>query len=181
MRRLLLILPVVAFALLIVVLGVLTFQTREGRDPSLIPSPLIGKPAPEFVLPAVNDAIAGGFATEDLRGEVTLVNVFSSWCVPCLAEHPLISRLAGDGVAVFGLNHRDTAADAAKWLQRHGNPYTAVGFDPDGRVSLEWGVTGVPETFIINAQGIVTYKYSGPITADVLERKILPKLQEASK
>ena len=181
MRRVLLILPVALFAILIVVLGVLTLQTQEGRDPSLIPSPLVGKPVPEFVLPAVAENVAGGFSTDDLRGQVTMVNVFASWCIPCLAEHPLISRLAEDGLRIYGINHSDKAADAVKWLKKHGNPYSAIGFDPDGRVSLEWGVTGVPETFIINAAGIITYKHSGPITAQVLKDKILPKLQEASE
>ncbi len=181
MRRLLLILPVVIFAVLIGVLAVLTLQTKDGRDPSLIPSALLGKPVPEFSLPAVADDIAGGFATADLRGRVTMVNVFASWCVPCLAEHPLISRLAADGLAIYAIDHRDTAVDVAKWLKKNGNPYTAVGFDPDGRVSVEWGVTGVPETFIINADGVVIYKHSGPMTAKVLKDKILPKIREASE
>jgi len=181
MRRVLLVLPIVLFAVLIGVLAVMTLQTNNGRDPSLIPSPLVGKPAPEFTLPGIAGNTAGGFATGDLRGRATMVNVFASWCVPCLAEHPLISRLAGDGVPVYAINHRDTAADATKWLKKNGNPYTAVGFDPDGRVSTEWGVTGIPETFIINADGIIIYKHSGPITPKVLEDKILPKLREASQ
>lgn len=181
MRRVLLISPIILFMVLIGVLGFLTLQTQDGRDPSLIPSPLIGKPAPVFSLPAVAEDIAGGFETDNLRGQVTMVNVFASWCIPCLAEHPVITRLAADGIAVYAINHRDTATDAAKWLKKNGNPYTAVGFDPDGRASTEWGVTGVPETFIINADGIVTYKHAGPITPKVLEDKILPKLREASK
>lgn len=181
MRRVLLILPIVLFAALIIVLAVMTLQTNDGRDPSLIPSPLVGKPAPEFSLPEVAENIPGGFATGDLHGKATMVNVFASWCIPCLAEHPLITRLAEDGLAVYGINHRDTEAEAAKWLKRNGNPYTAVGFDPDGRVSTEWGVTGIPETFIISADGIIVYKHSGPITPDVLENRILPKLREASQ
>ena len=118
MRRVLLILPVVLFVVLIGVLGVLTLQTKDGRDPSLIPSPLVGKPVPQFTLPAVDENVAGGFATEDLRGKVTMVNVFASWCVPCLAEHPLITRLAEEGLAIYGINHRDSAPDAAKWLKK---------------------------------------------------------------
>ncbi|MCZ6586602.1 MAG: redoxin family protein, partial [Alphaproteobacteria bacterium] len=97
----------------------------------------------------------------------------------CLAEHPLISRLAADGLPIYAIDHRDTAVDVAKWLKRNGNPYTAVGFDPNGRVSVEWGVTGVPETFIINADGVVIYKHSGPMTPKVLKDKILPKIREA--
>lgn len=181
MRRALLLLPIVVFAVLIGVLGFLTLQTKEGRDPSLIPSPLVGKPAPEFSLPALAEGIPGGFATADLRGQATMVNVFASWCIPCLAEHPLITRLAEDGFAVYGINHRDSVADATRWLKKNGNPYTGVGADPDGRVSTEWGVTGLPETFIINAEGIVIYKHTGVITPDVLEDTILPKLREAGK
>ncbi len=179
MRRLLLILPVAAFAVLVAILGLLTLQTQDGRDPSLIPSPLVGKPVPEFTLPAVSDEFPGGFAAANLRDEVIMVNFFASWCVPCLAEHPLITRLAEEGLAVYGVNHRDKTVDAVKWLKKHGNPYTAIGADPEGRVSLDWGVTGLPETFIINAEGIITHKHSGPITPDVLKKTILPKLQEA--
>ncbi len=181
MRRAFLVLPIVLFAILIVVLGILTLQTNNGRDPSLILSPLVGKLTPEFSLPAAAENIPGGFTTSDLNGKATMVNVFSSWCVPCLAEHPLITRLAADGLPVYGINHRDTKTEVSKWLKKNGNPYTAVGFDPDGRVSTEWGVTGIPETFIINADGIVTFKYSGPITPEVLENRILPKLREASQ
>lgn len=181
MRRVLLILPVVLFIVLIGVLAVLTLQTKDGRDPSLIPSALLGKPAPAVDLPAVAEDIPGGFAGADLRGRVTMVNVFASWCVPCLAEHPLITRLAEEGVAVYAINHRDTAAEASRWLKIHGNPFAAVGFDPEGRASVEWGVTGVPETYIINAEGIVTFKHAGPITAKVLEDTILPKLEEAGE
>lgn len=181
MRRLLLILPVALFVVLIGVLAVLTLKTQDGRDPSLIPSALLGKPAPEIILPAVAETIPGGFAGADLRGRVTMVNVFASWCVPCLAEHPLITRIAEDGVPVYAINHRDTVPDASKWLKKHGNPFTAIGFDPEGRASVEWGVTGVPETYIINAEGLVTFKHAGPITAKVLKDTILPKLREASE
>jgi cytochrome c biogenesis protein CcmG/thiol:disulfide interchange protein DsbE len=163
------------------VLAVLTLQTKDGRDPSLIPSALLGKPAPAVGLPAVAEDIPGGFAGADLRGRVTMVNVFASWCVPCLVEHPLITRLAEEGVAVYAINHRDTVREASRWLKKNGNPYTAVGFDPDGRASVEWGVTGVPETYIINAEGIVTFKHAGPITAKVLKDTILPKLEEAGE
>lgn len=179
MRRVFLVIPILVFAALVGVLGVLTLQTQEGRDPSLIPSPLIGKPAPQFTLPALAEDVPGGFETADLRGQVTMVNFFASWCVPCLAEHPLITRLSQDGLTVYGVNHRDTVAAATRWLKRNGNPYDAVGADPDGRVSLEWGVTGLPETFIVNADGIITYKHAGPITPADLEDKILPKLREA--
>ena len=178
MRRVVIILPLAIFAALIGIMVALLTAGERNNDPSRLPSPLVGKPAPAIVLPAVADNIPGGFSTADLRGRVTLVNVFASWCVPCLAEHPLITRLAMDGIPVFGINHRDKTEDAVTWLRRHGNPYTAVGADANARASLEWGVTGVPETFIIDADGTVAYRHAGPITPDVLERKILPKLRE---
>jgi len=178
MRRLIVILPVLLFAALLGVMAALLTDSERNNDPSRLPSPLVGKPAPAISLPPIADNIPGGFSSEDLKGEVTIVNVFASWCVPCLAEHPLITKLAADGVRVYGINHRDKAADAATWLRRHGNPYNAIGFDADARASLEWGVTGVPETFIIDPNGIIAYKHAGPITPDVLERKILPKLRE---
>lgn len=180
MRRLFVILPVALFAALAITLGVLTLQSREGRDPSLIPSALIGKPVPQFALPAIAEAIPGGFTTADLAGRLTLVNVFASWCVPCLAEHPLVTRLAEEGYAVYGLNYRDEPAKAAQWLATHGNPYTAVGADTEGRIALDWGVTGVPETFIIDAQGRILFKQTGPMTPQVLEEDILPRLREAA-
>lgn len=178
MRRLAVILPVALFAAMIGVMASLLTDPERNNDPSRLPSPLVGKPAPEISLPPVAEAIPGGFSTNDLKGRVTIVNVFASWCIPCLAEHPLITQLAEDGVPVYGINHRDKANDAVNWLTRHGNPYIAVGFDYDARASLEWGVTGVPETFIIDANGTIAYKHAGPITPDVLKRKILPKLRE---
>ena len=178
MRRFIVILPVVVFAALLGVMASLLTDGDRNNDPSRLPSPLVGKPAPAFSLPAVAANIPGGFSTDDLKGHVTIVNVFASWCIPCLAEHPLITQLAADGVRVYGINHRDKSADAVTWLRRHGNPYLAIGFDADARASLEWGVTGVPETFIIDANGTIAYKHAGPITPDVLERKILPKLRE---
>lgn len=180
MQRLIVVLPVALFVGLIGLMISLLTNDERNEDLSRLPSPLVGKPAPVFDLPPVNAEIPGGFATSDLTAQVSLINVFASWCVPCLAEHPYITRLAEQGVPVYGINHRDRPEDAATWLRRHGNPYTAVGADLDARASLDLGVTGVPETFIINAQGVITYKHTGPITADTLRKKILPKLQEAA-
>ena len=182
MRRLLLIAPVALFAGLVAVLGWLMLGANEGaRDASSIPSALIGKPVPTFTLPPINAHIPGGFATTDLKGRPAIVNVFASWCVPCLAEHPLITELAGKGHSVYGLNHKDAADAAANWLVRHGNPYTAVGADIDGRASIEWGVTGVPETFIVDPEGIIRFKYAGPLTADLVARKLMPVLDQVSR
>lgn len=179
MRRLIVIVPVAVFATLVGIMGTLLTDSERNTDISRLPSPLVGKPAPAISLPAVAAGVPGGFSTDDLKGHVTVVNVFASWCVPCLAEHPLITELAEAGTRVFGINHRDKPEDAVKWLRRNGNPYMAVGSDTDARASLEWGVTGVPETFIIDANGVIVYKHVGPITRDALKRKILPKLREA--
>jgi cytochrome c biogenesis protein CcmG/thiol:disulfide interchange protein DsbE len=181
-RRLLLIVPVVLLAALVAIMGWLLVGADDGaRDASTIPSALIGRPAPDFALPPVNAAIPGGFSTADLKGRPAIVNVFASWCVPCLAEHPLISALAAEGYRVFGLNHKDAPEAAARWLAAHGNPYTAVGADTDGRASIEWGVTGVPETFIVDAEGIVRFKYAGPLTPELIERKLRPVLDEVGR
>jgi len=181
MKRFILITPIILFTVIIAVLAVLTLQTKEGRNPSLVPSALIGKQAPKIELPLVAKNIPGGFKGSDLIGKVSIVNVFSSWCVPCLVEHPQINWLATNGFPIYAINHRDNATDASVWLKKHGNTYVAVGFDPKGRASLEWGISGVPETFIINARGIVTYKHVGPITKKNLIEIILPKIQEARK
>lgn len=182
MHRALLIVPIVLFAGLVAVMGWLLLGAEQGaRDASTIPSALLGKPVPDFVLPPVGSAIAGGFSTADLRGRPAIVNVFASWCVPCLAEHPLIAALAAEGWLVYGLNHKDKPANAARWLTTHGNPYTAVGADSDGRASIEWGVTGVPETFIVDADGIIRFKYAGPLTAELVARKLRPLLEKVGK
>ncbi len=181
MRRLLFFGPAAIF---VVIVGIFLNQLLFGGNPSLIPSALIDQPAPDFVLPAVVGRVGGsrdgpdGFSTGDLKGEITLVNVFAAWCVPCLAEHPQISRLADDGYRIFGLNHRDKDANAAAWLRRNGDPYDRIGADPDGRVSVEWGVTGIPETYIIDRDGVIRYKFTGPMTVRVLKDEILPRLKE---
>ena len=180
MRRLVVILPVAVFAALLGIMAALLTDSERNNAPSRLPSPLVGKPAPAISLPPVAPGIPGGFSTDDLKGHVTVVNVFASWCVPCLAEHPLITELAEAGTRVYGINHRDTADDAITWLRRHGNPYAAIGFDADARASLEWGVTGVPETFIIDRDGTIAYKHTGPLTRDALERRIVPKLREVA-
>ena len=181
MKRFILITPIIVFSIIIAVLTVMTLQTKEGRNPSLVPSALLGKQAPKIELPVVTSNIPGGFKGSDLVGRVSMVNIFSSWCVPCLTEHPQISWLAANALPIYAINYRDNASDASSWLKKHGNPYVAVGFDPEGRASLEWGVSGVPETFIINARGIITYKHVGPITKKILTETILPKIQEAKR
>jgi cytochrome c biogenesis protein CcmG, thiol:disulfide interchange protein DsbE len=134
------------------------------RDPRLVPSPLIDKPVPVFGLPPVKGRDLG-LSSGDLQGEVSLVNVFASWCVACREEHPLLMRLKAQGtVPIHGLNYKDQPDDAARWLATMGDPYTRTGADIDGRVAIDWGVYGVPETFIVDRQGRIAYKQIGAIT-----------------
>ncbi len=150
-----------------------------GRDPSHVPSALIGDPAPAIVLPAVKGH-GPPFTSQDFKGEPTLVNVFASWCASCRDEHPLLMEIAAGGAArIFGLAYRDDPAAASAWLDRHGNPYTATVADVDGRGGVEWGVRGVPETFVVDAGGVIVYKHVGPLTRDAWRRDMLPMITGA--
>ena len=164
-----LLIPLLLFAAVVVLLAVgLTLNPRE------IPSPLIGKPVPEFALPPVKGR-ALGLSRTDLKGEVSLVNVFASWCVACREEHPLFMQLGRERfVPIHGLNYKDRPEDAARWLDTLGDPYTRTGADLDGRVAIDWGVYGVPETFVVDREGRIAYKHIGPVTPDVLEQKLRP-------
>jgi len=146
-----------------------------GLDPREVPSPLIDKPAPAFTLPTLYEPDRT-FSDTDLLGQVTLVNVWASWCVACRQEHPLLVELAGssDTVPVIGLNYKDTEQEAKRWLSRYGDPYTVSIVDADGRVGIDWGVYGVPETFVVDRQGLIRYKQIGPIDEQVLEETIMP-------
>jgi cytochrome c biogenesis protein CcmG, thiol:disulfide interchange protein DsbE len=174
--RPLFLLPMVGLLVLVA-----AFALGLRNDPSLVPSPLIGKPVPVFDLPPV-DGRGLGLSSRDLQGEVSLVNVFASWCVSCREEHPLLLRLKKSGfIPVHGLDYKDRPADAARWLARLGDPYTRTGADIDGRVAIDWGVYGVPETFVVDRRGIIVYKQVGPVTQDVLDRTLAPliaRLQE---
>jgi len=174
-RRWLFVLPVALFAL---VAAALATALLEHRDPSLVPSALIGKPAPQFDLSEV-PGFGPGFSSDDLKGHVSLVNVFASWCVSCRIEHPLLMELSRTGdVAIYGLDYKDAPEDASAWLTNHGNPYAATGLDQDGRVGIEWGVYGVPETFVIDRNGDVVYKQIGPITPEAWRDTILPLIKD---
>jgi cytochrome c biogenesis protein CcmG/thiol:disulfide interchange protein DsbE len=166
--------PIAVFIIIAVALGIgLTL------NPSEIPSALIGKPVPEFDLPPVEGRTLG-LSTKDLQGEVSLVNVFASWCVACRAEHPLFMDLARRNVVpIHGLNYKDKPENASQWLDRLGDPYTRTGADLDGRVGIDWGVYGVPETFVVNRAGEIVYKHIGALTAKVFEEKIKPLIDES--
>lgn len=166
---------VLAFIPLAAVGGlVAVFAAGLGRDPSVIPSALIGRAVPDFALPPVQGRSLG-LSSVDLRGEVSLVNVFASWCIPCREEHPVFMRLAREKVIpVYGINYKDAPDDAAKWLDERGDPYTRTGADRDGRVAIEWGVYGVPETFVVGADGVIAHKHVGAITEQILSDTFLP-------
>jgi len=166
-------LPMALFAGILLFLGV-----GLGLNPREVPSPLIGKPAPAFTLPRLDDA-GQQISRDDLLGKVWMLNVWASWCAPCRDEHPLVIDIARRQlVAVYGLNYKDARPAATRWLANLGNPYRATLVDADGRVGIDFGVYGVPETFIIDRQGVVRFKHTGPLTPDVIRSKIEPLLKD---
>ncbi len=147
-------------------------------DPREVPSPLIDKPAPAFNAPRLL-MMNGSIGTQELAGQVWILNVFASWCVACRSEHGLLIDLAAKrAVTLVGLNYKDDPTDARSWLRELGNPYDAIAVDADGRIGLDWGVYGVPETFVIDGAGTIRYKHIGPIDARSMEEKILPLLKD---
>lgn len=175
-RRTVFVVPILVFLGISVFLAIGLFL-----DPREVPSPLIGKPVPDFKLPPVQGRTLG-LSTEDLKGEVSLVNVFASWCVACREEHPLLMRLSQQGVVpIHGLNYKDTPKDAADWLDSLGDPYTRTGADINGRVGIDWGVYGVPETFVIDREGHIRYKHIGPISDRDWEEKMAPLVEQLHK
>lgn len=167
--------PLGVFLVMVVFLGI-----GLSLDPREIPSPLIGKPAPSFDLPTL-EAPDRHFGPHLLKGRPYLLNVWASWCEACRAEHPVLIDLARRGeVNLMGLNYKDTPEKARAWLEAHGgNPYQTVAVDAQGKVGIDWGVYGVPETFVIDANGIIQYKHTGPLNREVLEEKILPLLRNS--
>jgi cytochrome c biogenesis protein CcmG, thiol:disulfide interchange protein DsbE len=159
--RLLTLLPVLLFAGL-----ALLFWRGLSGEPSRLPSTLIGQPVPGFDLAAVDGLGLPGLKTDDLKtGEVTIVNIWASWCGPCREEHPLLMQLASQpGVRLVGINNKDAASNAVRFLGALGNPFQAVGADTDGRVTIDWGGYGVPETFIVDGKGVIRHKHVGPLT-----------------
>jgi cytochrome c biogenesis protein CcmG/thiol:disulfide interchange protein DsbE len=148
------------------------------RDPREVPSPFIGKPAPDFKLTQLADEKLA-FAPEDMKGKVWLLNVWASWCVSCRVEHPLLVEMSKNNVVpIVGLNYKDGRGEGMQWLQRFGNPYSLSAFDADGKVGIDYGVYGVPETFVIDKKGVIRYKQIGPITPEALEKTLLPLIRE---
>jgi cytochrome c biogenesis protein CcmG/thiol:disulfide interchange protein DsbE len=157
------------------------FAIGLNRDPHEIPSPLINHPAPTFMLQQLQ-VPAKQFSPADMRGQVWLFNVWASWCVSCRDEHPVLVELAKRNlVPIVGLNYKDQRPDALQWLTQFGNPYVLSVTDFDGRIGIDYGVYGVPETYVIDKQGVIRMKHIGPVTPQILQDKILPKVQELSK
>ena len=165
--------PLVVFVVMVVFLGVgLTLNPRE------VPSPLINKPAPAFQLPQLH-APDKTFAQKDMLGKVWMLNVWASWCVACREEHPYLVELARSGVVpIYGLNYKDERADGIAWLARFGNPYQLSAYDRDGRIGIDYGVYGVPETYLIDKAGVIRYKRIGIVSPEIVRDKILPLVKE---
>lgn len=172
-RRILVLVPVVAF------IGIaITFAWGLGHDSREIPSNLIGKPVPQFNLPPVKGRTLG-LSSANLHGQVSLVNVFASWCTQCRLEHPLLLQLKAQGIVLInGINYKDQPNDAAHWLDTEGDPYARTGADISGRVGIDWGVYGVPETFVIGKDGRIAYKQIGPLSVEILQEKIFPLIEK---
>lgn len=167
-----LLLPLAVFAALAAVL-----YSGLGKDPTIIPSPLIGKPAPTFSLPSLHQE-AVSVSSVELAGQPYVINVWASWCPGCRVEHALVEELARRNVApLIGLNWKDQSADAKRWLEQFGDPYSAIAVDESGRIGIDFGVYGAPETFVVDAEGVIRFKHTGPITQDVLDDQIVPLVQ----
>ena len=163
--------PLIVFSLLVALLWYgLSLNPRE------VPSPLVGKPSPEFELPLLN--AQGKFTHEDLKGDITLLNVFASWCFACRQEHEAITQLSRNGLRVIGFNYKDEPKDATAWLRQFGNPYQLVAQDLDGRVGIDWGVYGAPETFVIDHKGVVRDKRIGPVDAEYIRDELMPLVKQ---
>jgi cytochrome c biogenesis protein CcmG/thiol:disulfide interchange protein DsbE len=159
-------------AIFILLVGFLAVGLR--LDPREVPSPLVGKPAPAFELPVLHQPDKR-FVPGDMRGKAWLLNVWASWCVSCREEHPVLVELSKKGVLpILGLNYKDKGDQATAWLKQFGNPYELSVVDADGRIGIDYGVYGVPETYLIDAEGVIRYKQIGPLTAAILEQKLLP-------
>lgn len=169
-------LPLAIFAILLVLLAVgLTLNPRE------VPSPLIGKPAPQFELPQLH-ASDKTFSPKDMVGKVWMLNVWASWCVSCREEHPVLMQLARTGaIPIYGLNYKDGRQDGLDWLAKFGDPYRLSAFDAKGAVGIDYGVYGVPETYIIDKRGVIRFKQIGVVTPDLIRSKILPLVKELER
>jgi cytochrome c biogenesis protein CcmG, thiol:disulfide interchange protein DsbE len=182
-RRGLLLAPALIFAAVVLMFA---FALQKG-DPSKLPSALIGKPAPPLELPPLDGLVlADGRPAIELtrqaltKGKVSVVNFWASWCGPCVEEHPLLVKLSGNpDIHLYGINYKDAAVNARRFLGRYGNPFSTVGVDANGRAAIDWGVYGMPETFVVDGQGVITYKHVGPLTPKSFATQLLPAIEAA--
>lgn len=179
---------VVAPLIIFAALATMFFYALQTGDPSRLPSALIGKPVPQFTLAPLegltdNGQPVPGFSNADLaRGKPSVVNFWASWCVPCVQEHPvLVEMVRRTNVDLYGINYKDQTSAARRFLGHHGNPYKAVGVDTNGRVAIDWGVYGMPETFVVDGKGRIVYKHVGPISIQALESQVIPAIEAARK
>lgn len=171
-NRLVYLLPLLLFFLFVLYLSL-----ALRKDPRYVPLGIVSGPVPEFTLEPLYPT-ESPFSHHDLLGKAYVVNVFASWCVPCLAEHEVLMSLSHErGILIYGINYRDSLDDARMWLRQHGTPYTKVGRDPEGKAAIAWGIVGVPETFVVDKHGWVRYKYSGPLSLEEVQQNLLPLLE----
>lgn len=170
----------IPLALFLVLVGFLIVGLQ--RDPKELPSQFINKAAPAFSAPVLDGQSKANFSPADMKGKVWLLNVFASWCVACQVEHPVLMQLSKTGqLNLIGLDYKDKPEDGQKWLSRHGNPYQIVALDADGRIGIDYGVYGVPESYLIDKNGMIRDKVVGPITQDIWEQRLQPKIRELSQ
>lgn len=183
-RRWPFLLPIAVILVLVGVFGKRLMDVEGGDDPHRLPSILLDRPMPQFSLAPLpgRDAHTDNFTNADLAGEVSLINVWGSWCVACLQEHPMLMDIAKQGdVAIHGIDWRDTPQAGLAWLNKHGDPYARIGQDPDSHTAIDLGVTGAPETFIVDQDGVIRYKQIGPITPEIWRTTMLPLIEHLRK
>ncbi len=180
MQRFIFILPATLFLLLVGCLGYRLNLIGKGNAPDTIPSVMINRPVPTFNLPALYEN-KPGFASADLKDKITFVDFFASWCEGCRVEHPYLGEAKKLGVRLVGIDYKDKPEEAKKWLEKMGDPYDAIGLDKDGRTAIDFGLYGVPESYLIDKQGIIRFKQTGPLTPEIIQTKILPLVKELNQ
>jgi len=179
-RRSRLLLVLLPLGIFVALAAIFLLQLLSGRDASVVPSALLGEPAPQTDLPPLEGTGLPGLSSADFAGKVTLVNVWGSWCLPCRQEHPILMQLARDErIVIAGMNYKDEPENARRFLGDLGNPFDAIGVDPSGRTAIDWGVYGVPETFLVGPDGTILYKHVGPFTPESVTGELLPRIEKA--
>lgn len=179
-RRLLPLIPILIFVVLMVFFVRRLNLIEHGNAPDVIPSVMINRPMPDFKLPSL---VRGkpDVTSAAVKGRVTLINIFASWCLPCRVEHPLLADIKKSGIALVGINYKDKPDNARKWLQDMGNPFDAIGMDGDGRVAIDFGSYGVPESYLVDKRGVIRFKQIGPLTPEDIQNKLLPIARELNR